>query len=423
MVKITAIRGFKDVLPEETPKWQFMEYTARSILANYGFREIRIPVMEKTELFTRGIGETTDIVEKEMYTFIDRGEESLSLRPEATASILRAVLEHNLHAVNPVLKLYTIGPMFRRERPQKGRLRQFHQIDAEVLGSEEPYVDAEVIALLMHLLHALGVNHVALEINSLGCAACRSKFREAIRIFLDAYVHSLCPDCIRRSKNNPLRVFDCKVETCRESLMNAPVITDYLCGDCQSHFLRVQEYLSLLSLSFVVNSRMVRGLDYYTRTAFEVTTDLLGAQNAVAGGGRYDGLSEDLGGPRIPGIGFAIGCERILALIKEEHTHNGPYLDIFIAALGEEAQKFALPFSQLLRRKHIKVETGPGGKSLKWLLKQADRTGTPYVLIVGENELNAGSLILRNMKNGEQRLISTSQLEEAIMKILRSEQN
>jgi len=419
--KITAIRGFKDILPDETTKWQSMEETARRIFANYGFREIRIPIMEKTDLFTRGIGETTDIVEKEMYTFVDRGEESLSLRPEATASIIRAVLEHNLQAANPILKLYTMGPMFRRERPQKGRFRQFHQIDAEVLGSEEPRVDAEVISLLMHLIQALGIDQVSLEINSLGCAACRPLFRDAIRSFLLVSAENLCPDCQRRLKTNPLRVFDCKVETCRQSLKNAPVITDYLCPDCKAHFDKVEENLTRLSLPFTVNPRMVRGLDYYTRTAFEVVTDLLGAQNAVAGGGRYDGLSEDLGGPHLPGIGFAIGCERLLSLLPEKADGTEPYLDVFIAALGEEAERFAFPLCQKFRERNIRTDMGPGGKGLKWLLRQADRTGARYTLIIGENELAGGTFILRDMKKGEQRTILSSQLEETIINNLRSE--
>lgn len=421
MGKITAIRGFKDILPDEAGKWQYMEDTTRRIFANYGFREIRVPIMEKTELFTRGIGETTDIVEKEMYTFVDRTEESLSLRPEATASVMRAVLEHNLQAASPILKLYTMGPMFRRERPQKGRFRQFHQIDAEVLGSEDPLIDAEVICLLMDLLNSLGVADASLEINSLGCPACRPQFRTAIQSYLQDRADTLCPDCVRRFQTNPLRVFDCKVETCRESLEETPIILDFLCDDCRSHFLRLQEHLSLLSLTFRVNPRMVRGLDYYTRTAFEVTSNLLGAQNAVAGGGRYDGLSEDLGGPRLPGIGFAIGCERLLSLLPEDMPEGENHLDVFIAALGEEAQRYGVRLCQLLRGKNVKTDMAPGGKGLKWLLKQADREGASYTIIVGENELNTGSLIMRNMKSGEQIPVPTSEAEEVITKTLRRE--
>lgn len=423
MVKISAIRGFKDILPHEAPLWQYIEDTARRVFANYGFKEIRVPIMEKTELFSRGIGETTDIVEKEMYTFLDRGEESLTLRPEATASIVRAILEHHLHIANPILKLFTIGPMFRRERPQKGRLRQFHQIDAEVLGTEDPRIDGEVIVMLMHFLREVGLKQITLEINSLGCPACRQNFREAVQSYLQSRTSSLCPDCNRRLQVNPLRVFDCKVELCKESLKEAPLITDFLCLPCRHHFQHLQESLMICEIPFVVNPKMVRGLDYYTRTAFEVTTDELGAQNAVAGGGRYDGLSEELGGPHIPGIGFAIGCERLLSLLPETSTVNNTKLEVFIVPLGEEAQKLAFQLSHRLRLRDIKTDMGSGDKSLKWQLKQADRVGARFCLLLGENELKSGQYILRDMEKGNQKLIPAAELEETIANTLRSERH
>lgn len=416
--KITAVKGFKDILPDEVGKWRLLEDTARRIFANYGFREIRVPVMEKTELFIRGIGEATDIVEKEMYTFIDRGGESLSLRPEATASVLRAVLEHNLYQGSP-LKLFTMGPMFRRERPQKGRFRQFHQLDVEVLGLEDPVIDAEIISMLVQLLVSLGITGVALEINSLGCDVCRPRFREAIQHYLHHETSSLCADCQRRLETNPLRVFDCKVDACRELLRQAPIITEHLCQACREHFDELKSYLTIMDCTFTVNPRIVRGLDYYTRTAFEITTDLLGAQNAVAGGGRYDGLAEELGGPRIPGIGFAIGCERLLTLLPDRISPSEPVVDIFVATLGAEAVKYAVKLCHSLRSKDVRTEMGVRDKSLKAQLKQADRLGAAYTVIIGDAELASASLILRDMSTGNQHALPLLQAEERIRNTLK----
>ncbi|HET56865.1 MAG TPA: histidine--tRNA ligase, partial [Deltaproteobacteria bacterium] len=291
---ITSVRGFKDILPDETGRWRHVEDTARRIFSSFGLREIRIPILEKTELFSRGIGDTTDIVEKEMYTFDDRGGDSLTLRPEATASVVRAYLEHHLHQHEAVSKLYTMGPMFRRERPQKGRYRQFHQINVEVFGSADPRTDAELLFMLVLFLGELGLPGLQLEINSLGCPRCRPVFKERVITFLDARRDELCDDCRRRLDTNPLRVFDCKNEGCRRLVEKAPVILDSLCDECAAHFDELKRYLEALDVPFVVNGGMVRGLDYYRRTAFEVTTTALGAQNAVAGGGRYDGLTEQL---------------------------------------------------------------------------------------------------------------------------------
>jgi len=291
MEKITAIRGFKDILPEDSDTFWKVETIARNIFKSFGFREIRVPIMEKTELFQRSIGETTDIVEKEMYTFSDRGNDNLTLRPEATASIIRAYIEHNMYAAEQITKLFTIGPMFRRERPQKGRFRQFNQIDVEMFGEDKPQSDAEVIFMLMYFLNSAGLNNLELEINSLGCGKCRPKFSPAVIDFLlKTGKGSLCPDCERRINTNPLRVFDCKVETCASIIANAPKIIDFLCPECEEHFSQVKSFLNDLSISFSINTRMVRGLDYYTKTAFEVKSTVLGAQNAVAGGGRYNGL-------------------------------------------------------------------------------------------------------------------------------------
>ena len=411
---ITAVRGFKDILPDETGRWQFVEKKAREIFGVFGFQEIRVPILEKTDLFQRGIGETTDIVEKEMYTFLDRGEESLTLRPEATASVLRAYLEHHLHAADPVTRLYTIGPMFRRERPQKGRFRQFHQIDVELLGLDDPRADAEIMLMLIHFLKSVGLAAPALEINTLGCPACRPPFREAITDFLKGKENKLCDDCRRRIKTNPLRVFDCKNEGCRETIREAPRLIAYACAGCRDHFDRVQSGLNLFNLSFRVNPLMVRGLDYYTRTAFEVTTEFLGAQNAVVGGGRYDGLVKDLGGPDIPGIGFAVGVERLISMLPADAStfHQGPGL--FVAALGPEAQQYAFALCNRLRIKGIYVEMDYSGKSLKSQMKRADKLQGRYALIVGERELSAGRLELRNMATGVQETIELDKIEATV---------
>ncbi len=332
-MEIKAIRGFNDVLPDEIGKWQFVEKTAREVFEGFGFSEIRIPILERTELFSRGIGEATDIVEKEMYTFTDRSGNALTLRPEATASMARAYLEHQMYSFDPVAKLYTMGPMFRYERPQKGRYRQFYQIDAEVFGVANPMVDAEVIIMLIRFLEKVGLTNLELQINSLGCRECRPRYREELKKFFSGKSVQLCEDCQRRLQTNPLRIFDCKVESCKEAIAEAPKVTDFICPECQKHFDRVKEYLGMAGLTYILNPRMVRGLDYYTRTAFEVVSYGLGAQNAVTGGGRYDNLFQEIGGLDVPGIGFAVGVERLISLLPKEREFIR-YPHLFVAALG-----------------------------------------------------------------------------------------
>lgn len=417
---ITAVRGFKDILPEETGKWQFIESKAREVFTAFGFREIRIPILEKTDLFKRGIGESTDIVEKEMYTFLDRGEEYLTLRPEATASVIRAYLEHSLHAADPVAKLYTIGPMFRRERPQKGRFRQFHQIDVELLGLEDPRTDAEIMVMLIHFLKSVGLSEPSLEINTLGCFSCRPAFREAIMNFLKGKEGRLCDDCQRRIHSNPLRVFDCKNEGCKEIIQEAPRLLQYICNDCRDHFEQVQSALSIFSLPFRINPQMVRGLDYYTKTAFEVTTQFLGAQNAIVGGGRYDGLIKELGGPDIPGIGFAVGFERLVAMLPADAASFRRDPQLFVAALGPEAQKYAFPLCNRLRMKGILTEMDYLGKSLKSQMKRADKLHCRYALILGDRELSSGKLELRDMGTGSQEPIQLDGIEETIIDYIKA---
>jgi len=395
-MEIKAIRGFNDILPSEIGRWQFVEETVREVFEGFGFSEIRIPIIERTELFSRGIGEATDIVEKEMYTFTDRSGNSLTLRPEATASMARAYLEHQIYSFDPVAKLYCIGPMFRYERPQKGRYRQFYQIDAEVFGVENPMVDAEVILMLIHFLSRVGLEKLELQINSLGCRDCRPQYREELKHFLTKKSFQLCEDCQRRLHTNPLRIFDCKVETCQEAIANAPQVIHFICDECQKHFDKVKEYLGMAGLAFILNPRMVRGLDYYTRTAFEVVSYQLGSQNAVTGGGRYDNLFQEIGGLDVPGIGFAIGMERLVSLLPKEKEFI-QYPSLFIAALGEETYREAYRLVNQLHLEGIRAELDYEGKSLKSQMRRADKLKAQYVLIMGEEELKRGKAVLRNM--------------------------
>lgn len=411
MAKITSIRGFKDILPQESGKWQHVEKIARKVFADYGIHEIKIPLLEKTELFKRGIGETTDIVEKEMYTFLDRGDEYLTLRPEATASVIRAYLEHNMYKVDPLTKLFTIGPMFRRERPQKGRFRQFHQINVEFIGQKDPRVDSELISMLLHFLTTAGLTDLRLEINSLGCPNCRPPFRESVKKCLHDCEDDLCSDCKRRLETNPLRIFDCKNEICRKYISKAPTILEYICSDCSNHFENVKKYLELLGVAYTINKRMVRGLDYYTQTAFEITAESLGAQNAIAGGGRYDGLTQILGGPDIPGIGFAIGLERLISLVpgRDENFTQSPHL--FVAALGEKAQEFSFSLCNALRKRGIRSEMDFSDRSLKSQMKRSDKLNCLHTLIIGEKEIEEGKAPLRNMATKEQEIIGIETLD------------
>ena len=424
MSTISAVRGFKDILPGETEKWQYLEQQARDILSYFNFREIRLPLLERTELFSRSIGEATDIVEKEMYSFLDRGNEYLSLRPEATASVIRAYLEHAMYSTDPVAKLFTIGPMFRRERPQKGRYRQFHQINAEVLGLDDPRIDAELIYMLIALLTRLDVATVRLEINSLGCRSCRPSFRTNLTHFLAGKQIDLCEDCQRRLASNPLRIFDCKVDKCREIVEGGPRILDFICDACRSHFASFMKYLELLGMAYDINTRMVRGLDYYVRTAFEITTGSSASQNAVAGGGRYDGLVKELGGPDIPGIGFAIGCERLIALLprKDEEFISPPL--VFLASMGDEAQRIAFLLGNRLRLRGIKTEMDYSGKGLKGQIKRADKLKCRYTLFLGERELAERAAPLRNMLHGTQEMLRVDHLEEDIIdRLCREDKN
>ena len=398
----TTIKGFKDVLPEEVGTWQYVESVTRKIFQTFGFREIRPPLLERTELFSRGIGQETDIVSKEMYTFKDSRGRGMTLRPEATASVARAYIQHQLYKKSPIQKVFTIGPMFRHERPQKGRFRQFHQINAEIFGDPGALSDAEVIVMAMVLLQSVGLTELTLNINSLGCPDCRMDFRKELKVYLNQKIDALCSDCQRRAETNPLRVFDCKVETCKAVVDDAPCILDFICEDCQAHFKEVQGYLSGSKIPFVINHKLVRGLDYYTRTTFEIQTEHLGAQNAVVCGGRYDGLVKLLGGPEPAGTGFAMGVERLVTLLDDSKKQALREPDLFIAALGNEAQSKVFHWVIGLRGLGFWVEMEYTTKGLKAQMKKADRLGARKVLIVGDDELASGKGILRDMKTKEQ---------------------
>jgi histidyl-tRNA synthetase len=411
---IQLIRGFKDILPGEVELWQFIEKQTASLFENFGFKDIRIPIMERTELFSRSIGEETDIVEKEMYTFADRKGDLITLRPEATASVVRSYIQHRMYAADPVQKLYTIGPMFRRERPQKGRYRQFYQIDAEVFGVSSPLMDAQIVFMLMTLFDRLTVTDCTAKINSLGCPNCRPAFTAGLSRLLLEKADALCEDCARRSARNPLRVLDCKVPACKAAMADAPSILDYLCPECRDHFDSVMRHLTILGVSFELDKRLVRGLDYYTRTAFEIQTTLLGAQSAIAGGGRYDGLVKALGGPDIPAIGFAIGVDRLAEIAAKNLPDLSRKPKLFIAALGQASQTLALEWVSKLAASGIHAEMDMAGRSLKSQMKQADRLGAAHVLIAGDAELEKGQVLLRDMATKDQVPVSVKDLLEAM---------
>lgn len=407
---IRAVKGMRDLLPPETEIWQRVEEAARRVFRAYNYGEIRTPIVEETQLFARGVGQETDIVSKEMYTFEDRDGVSLTLRPENTAGVMRAYLEHRLDHRPGVKKLYYMGPMFRRERPQKGRYRQFFQIGAEAIGSESAAVDAEVIEMVDELLRAVGVTDFQLLLNSVGCPKCRPQFTALLRQNLREVAGRLCSDCQRRSETNPLRVLDCKAPQDQEVIDRLPSILEHLCAGCRDHFAAVQQFLKDRGIDFCVRPRLVRGLDYYMRTTFEVVHGALGAQNSVLGGGRYDGLAEALGAKTpAPGIGFSIGQDRLVMIVQESSEDAAAGPDLFIAALGEEAFRHAAPLARELRRKGVVVEL-VGERKLKKALELADRMRARRALLVGENELTAGEYVLRDLQSGEQRKVTPAEL-------------
>lgn len=411
---ITLIKGFHDILPDQSSKWAFIISKARNCLERFGFREIITPIMEKTELFQRGIGQATDIVEKEMYTFTDISGDSLSLRPEATAGILRSVVEHSLLRHEPVLKLFSIGPMFRRERPSKGRFRQFFQINAEVLGDNSPLTDAETILAATSIVHAIGAKDCSVEINSVGCRDCRNTYKHELRKFLKPSLDHLCPDCQRRFETNPLRILDCKESACIAVCKNAPLIGEWLDADCRDHFGQVKKALESIGVNFRVEPRLVRGLDYYSRTAFELVHSELGRSKAVGGGGRYDSLIGELGGPDISGIGFGIGIERLAMNLEDQGHSFQKEIDVFMAIIGEKARASCFELANQLRNNGLSVDARYSDMSLKAQMKLADRLEAQWVVMVGENELAQGQATIRNMKTKEQFLVTLDEIEQRV---------
>ena len=417
---IKAIRGTRDLLPPETALWNFVEDTVREVFRTYNFQEIRTPIFEETQLFARSVGEETDIVAKEMYTWEDRTRreseqsQSLTLRPENTAGVVRAYIEHKLWE-RGLNKLYYIGPQFRRERPQKGRYRQFYQIGAEAIGpasagSESPARDAEILELLATLLNRLGIENWQLQLNSIGCPADRARYTEALKEALAPLAMKMCADCQRRAVRNPLRVFDCKVPEDQPLVETLPRISQYLDEPCRKHFHEVQEILQAVGVPFTLNDRLVRGLDYYTRTAFEFTHGALGAQNAILGGGRYDGLSESLGGPKAPGIGFAIGEDRLVLALQQPAESVLRKPDVYIAPLGPGMDREAARLARDLRSHEIVAELGDESFRLKKSFEMAAKLGARYILIVGENEVKSGAFALKNLESGQQVLVPGSEL-------------
>jgi histidyl-tRNA synthetase len=417
---IQSVKGTRDLLPAETLLWQRVEDEARRVFAAYNFREIRTPVLEQTSLFARSVGTDTDIVTKEMYTFDDRDSGSLTLRPEATASVVRAYIEHSLYNEPGIQKLYYFGPMFRRERPQKGRYRQFYQIGAEVLGSDHPAIDAEVLEMLVLLLERLGLNEFRLLVNSVGCSKCRPEYLKVLRKALDEVKARLCVDCQRRSHTNPLRVLDCKIEADQPIIEELPKIIDHLCPECRQHFDSVTMDLKQRGVAFEVVPRLVRGLDYYTRTTFEITSGLLGAQNALLGGGRYDGLSEMLGGPPAPGFGFAIGQDRLVLTVEAtESLKPEQPLAVYVAWMGEATREASTLLARGLRRAGIGTEISYHPIKLKKAMGAASKLGVSYTIIIGEEEVASGNYQVKDMSTGEQQSMSAAEIAGFLKENLR----
>ncbi len=411
------VRGTKDILPEDSFKWQHIEMKVREIFELYNYKEIRTPIFEETELFARGIGELTDIVSKEMYTFEDKGGTRLTLKPEMTASVMRAYIQYEINKKIPLFKVYYISPMFRQERPQAGRLRQFHQIGAEAIGSGNPEVDAEIISLTLHIIDSFGVKNYLLKINSVGCQKCRPKYKTVLSDYLRNFYDSLSDESKKRLEYNPLRILDSKDESDRRVVQNAPKILDYLCTECDHHFKELLIYLNELNVPYEIDSRLVRGLDYYTKTAFEVLSSELGSQDAIAGGGRYDMLSSLIGGPEIPGVGFALGVERLLIILEKNNYNFGqdkkPF--VFIAFLGDKSKLHSLKIAQELRKKSIPCEIDLLNRSLKSQMREANRQGSHYVVIIGESEVEKNVCLVRDMKSGDQTVVSFDKIVEYIV--------
>jgi len=411
-----APRGTKDILPENVAGWNYVEQKIRDICARFGYEEIRTPMFEHTELFHRGIGEGTDVVDKEMYTFTDRGGRSITLRPENTASAVRAYLQNKLYGDSSLTKLFYIGSMFRYDRPQAGRMREFHQFGVEALGEANPAVDAEIILLAMEFLKSLGLKDLKLSLNSVGCPSCRPAYRQALQEYFRPHLDELCGDCKDRFERSPLRILDCKADADKEFMAGAPKITDCLCDECREHFEQVQSLLTEAGVEFELDPRLVRGLDYYTKTAFEIKYAPLGAQSAVAGGGRYDGLIEEMGGNPTPAVGFATGLERVLLALEKQGLlpDARKQTDAFVVALGEAAQKPAFRLLQQLRGAGLTALMDYAGRSMKAQMKQAGKAGARFALILGEDEIKENAVMLKDMEKSQQQKVSLDEVIDQI---------
>ena len=413
---ISIPKGTKDMLPRDAAVWHYVEQKARETAALFSFREIRTPMFEHTELFTRGVGETTDIVTKEMYTFEDKGGRSMTLRPEGTAGVARAFIENGLGQDVMPMKAYYLASVFRYERPQSGRLREHHQFGVELYGSSSPYADAEVISLAHTFLSSVGIGGLTLHLNSIGCKECRPKFNAALRGYIGDNLDRMCGKCRERFDKNPLRILDCKEEKCREIVKAAPSITDFLCDDCRAHFEQLQGILERQGVPFVVDASVVRGLDYYTRTVFEFVSEDIGAQGTVCGGGRYDGLVEEVGGKSTPAVGFGLGLERLLLVLQNTGRLDAPRerADVYLAPLGERAAGEVPAIAAGLRRAGVSADYDMMGRGVKAQMKYADKSGARFVVVIGDNELESGTAVLKNMDTGEERSVALGDIAGAL---------
>ena len=415
-MQIQSPKGTRDILPSEVQTWQWVEGIARSVFGNYGYQEIRTPVFESTDLFVRGVGDTTDIVEKEMYTFKDRGNRSVSLRPEGTASVVRAMLQNRLMEGASVLKFYYIGQMFRYDRPQAGRYREFWQVGIEAFGADSPAIDAEIIAAGQQFFSTLGIKDLTLHLNSIGDPVCRPKYVEDLKAYAKEHLDELCGKCYARHERNPMRILDCKESGCRAVVANAPLLSNYLCDPCREHFDMVKNYLDGLGIDYHEDPYIVRGLDYYSRTAFEFTAGGLGAQNAIGGGGRYDYLAEEIGGAATPGIGFALGMDRIIIALDAQNVTvpTASPVDVYLTVLGDEAVPVAMKLAQNLRENGVKTDLEYKGRGLRAQMRTANKLNARYVVMIGEDEISNQAATVRDMESGDQQSVVFQQLAEVM---------
>ena len=419
MKEIKALRGFKDVTPSESYRWQHVEAVIRDVAAQFAYREERSPIMEHTELFARGVGDSTDIVQKEMYSFVTKGDDHVTLKPEGTAGAVRQFIEYRGYAEAQPTRMYYLNcPAFRYEKPQAGRLREHHQFGIECFGSPDPVIDAEILLLASTVFERLGVQGLSLHINNIGCPQCRPRYNQALKDYFSAHIDSMCEDCKKRLAINPLRILDCKEADCRAIIANAPRLPDYVCEECNTHFSALEGYLQDIGLDYVLDERLVRGLDYYTNMVFELMSEQIGAQGTVCGGGRYNGLVEELGGPATPGAGFGMGLERLLLQLEAQGIEipEPSRCELYIASMGENAKRLAWKLSSQLRQAGIKAEMDSMGRSMRAQFKYADKVKASYVLVIGEDEMTSGQVKLRDMTDGSEQELALAGFVDAFLK-------